>query len=131
MGVGITLRRSRVRSDMRPLLAIPRRTAVRSAESGATAAGLGETAVAAAAAARGARRRVLAATAEAEGQTRRVGDVGEGEGDGERRKGAKSSRVAASIADIPAVRRSTVRGSLSGVSSRCGEASELRRREGR
>jgi hypothetical protein len=91
VGVGITLRRSRVRSDMRPLLAIPRRTAVRSAESGATAAGLGETAVAAAAAARGARSLVLAATGEAEGQTRRVGDGGEG--DGERRKGAKSRRT--------------------------------------
>jgi hypothetical protein len=126
MAVEVTLRRSRVRSDMRPLLAIPSRTAVRSADSGATAAGFAETAVAAAAAARGARRRVPAAAAgEDEGQTRRVEDGGEG--DGERRKGAKSSR-APSIADIPAVPRSTT-----GVASRCGEASGCgggREREG-
>jgi hypothetical protein len=113
MAVEVTLRRSRVRSDMRPLLAIPSRTAVRSADSGATAAGFAETAVPAAAA------------GEDEGQTRRVEDGGEG--DGERRKGAKSSR-APSIADIPAVPRSTT-----GVASRCGEASGCgggREREG-
>jgi hypothetical protein len=131
MAVEVTLRRSRVRSDMRPLLAIPSRTAVRSADSGATAAGFAETAVAAAAAARGARRRVPAAAAgEDEGQTRRVEDGGEG--DGERRKGAKSSR-APSIADIPAVPRSTTGGLLTGVASRCGEASGCgggREREG-
>jgi hypothetical protein len=113
MAVEVTLRRSRVRSDMRPLLAIPRRTAVRSADSGATAAGLADTAVAAAAA-RGARIRVPAAAAagEDEGQTRRVEDGGEG--DGERTKGAKSSR-APSIADIPAdpLPRSTTGGLLS------------------
>jgi hypothetical protein len=102
---------------MRPLLAIPRRTAVRSAESGATATGFAETTVAAAAAA-----------VEDDGQTWRVEDGGEG--DGERRKGAKSSR-APSIADIPAP-RSTTGGLLSGVAGLSLRRSGwLRRRDGK
>lgn len=94
------MRRLRVSSAMRPLLGSPRRTTERSADSGAAAAGLAETAVAAAAAL-GASKRVLAAAAAGEGgEVRRRRAEDGGEGDGERRKGARSSR-APIIADIP------------------------------
>ena len=134
-----TLRRLRVCSDMRPLLGSPIRTTVRSAYSGATAAGFAETAEAAEAAARGARKRVLAIPIPTAAGARRPDG---GEADGEWRTAVASGSVA-SIGGILAcssrlalslslsLSLSRARAALSAF--RCGEASgrgKWRRREG-